>query len=98
MKDPGCDQQSEKQTMDEEQVDSRLDELWERGNAFIQDFRRELEGTRPKSRTARSIDRGDYWSETASWARRDGYDDFAREVDRRILEYNAIVADHGRLD
>jgi hypothetical protein len=84
--------------MNEKEAYTKLDELWERGNAFIHDFRRELERTNPKSRTARSIDRGDYWSETASWARRDGYHDFAREVDRRILEYNDLVPDHADLD
>ena len=80
--------------MDEEQACGKMDQLWERGNAFIQEFRCQLEKNNSKCRTARSIDRGDYWSETASWARRDGYPDFVREVDRRIVEYNANVPHH----
>jgi len=74
--------------MDEQEAHAKMDELWDRGNAFLQEFRSKLDS---KCRTARSIDRGDYWSETASWARRDGYNEFAREVDRRILEYNALL-------
>jgi hypothetical protein len=74
--------------MDELEAQAQMDELWDRGNAFLKEFGSKLDS---KSQTARSIERGDYWSETASWARRDGYDEFAREVDRRILEYNALV-------
>jgi hypothetical protein len=84
--------------MDEERATVKLDQLWERGNAFIKEFRRHIEKTNPRCRTARSIDRGDYWSETASWARRDGYHDFAREVGRRILEYNASLPQNTALE
>ena len=67
---------------------SRMDAAWEQGQALVKNFRNNLE---PKSHTARSIDRGDCWSETASWARRDGYNSFATELDLCTFRFNDLV-------
>lgn len=77
-------------TEEDRALEARLDRQWEKGQRFIQAFRRTLPSG---SKLARSIDRGDYWSEIATWARREGYDDFATAVDLMILDYNARVPD-----
>jgi hypothetical protein len=43
--------------MDELEAQAQMDELWDRGNAFLKEFGSKLDS---KSQTARSIERGDY--------------------------------------
>lgn len=78
------------ETQEDRELEARLNRQWEKGQQFIQAFRRTLP---PGSKLARSIDRGDYWSEIATWARREGYKDFASAIDQAILDYNAQVPD-----
>lgn len=77
-------------TEEDRALEARLDRQWEKGQQMIQAVRRTLPAG---SKLARSIDRGDYWSEIATWARREGYHDLATALDRMILDYNAQVPD-----
>ncbi len=71
----------------------RMDASWGKGRLLVKTFRCTLEA---KSKTARSIDRGDCWSETATWARRDGHNHFATELDHCTLEFNNLVPEDFR--
>ena len=77
----------------EVQTLQRMDKLWEKVQVMAKEFRKQLD---PKSKTARSIDRGDCWSETASWARRDGHPAFAPQLDLYTLEFNNLVPEEIR--
>lgn len=66
----------------------RMEERFDRGQRFVKEFYETL----PRgSLTKRSIERADSWSETASWARREGYVEFATRLDAFTWEYNALV-------
>ena len=66
----------------------RMDAMFERGQRFLQEF---YETLPQGSLTKRSIERGDSWSETASWGRREGYVEFATQLDEMTWEYNGLV-------
>jgi len=69
---------------------ARMDEVYQQGVALLNEFYETLPSG---SLTKRSIERGDTWSETASWARREGYDQFSRELDDLTWTYNGLVPD-----
>lgn len=66
----------------------QMDAMFERGQEFLREF---YETLPQGSLTKRSIERGDSWSETASWGRREGYVEFATELDDMTWKYNGLV-------
>lgn len=66
----------------------RMDAMFERGQRFVNEF---YEALPQGSLTKRSIERGDSWSETASWGRREGHVEFAAELDDLTWQYNGLV-------
>ena len=67
---------------------TQMEDIFRRGQRFLDEFYAELPHG---SLTKRSIERKDSWSETASWARREGHQEFATELDALTWTYNGLV-------